>query len=476
MAFPVTFADILAAGPISLMFAVALVILIVESVVRRGEPVNRWVALVGFVVTGVVAAMHTGPHGVAFGGTVIVGGFADYCAVVFCMIGALTVLLSSGYLKKNAMQFGEYYALLAIAVMGMMLMAAANDLVVFFLGLEAMSIPFYILAAFFRSQSASNESGLKYFLLGAFATGFLLYGIALVYGSSGTTNIAAIREHASGLSGDAIFAIGSALLLTGVAFKVAAVPFHMWAPDVYEGAPTPVSGFMATGGKAAAFAGFLLIFAPPVLWSEGVIREALAWIAALSMIIGNIVALVQTSVKRMLAYSSIAHAGYILVGVVAANAMGGNGVLFYVMAYAAMNIGAFGVLSVLERAGGENLTFDDFAGLGKRSPLIALIMAVLMFALAGIPPFAGFFGKYYVFAGAVAAGYTWLAIVGVVMSVVSAYYYLRIVVMMYFTPETGQREVAMPAPALAALAASVLALLFFGLFPSAIIDITSRFF
>jgi len=476
MALPVTFADILAAGPISLAFVVALLMLVVETILRNGESVNRWLSLAVFIATGFVAATNTGWQGSAFGGTLITGGFADYCAIVFSTIGALTVLLSWDYFRKNSTQYGEYYILLVIAVLGMMLMAAANDLVVFFLGLETMSVAFYVLAAFIRTRKTSNESGMKYFLLGAFATGFLLYGIALIYGTTGSTSIPVIREKALSLVGTPVFTIGLGLLFTGMAFKIAAVPFHMWAPDVYEGAPTPVSGFMATGGKAAAFAAFLLIFCPPVLWSHGIVREALAVVAAASMIVGNTVAIAQTSVKRMLAYSSIAHAGYILVGVVAGNLNGANGVLFYVLAYAVMNIGAFGVLSILETTREENLTFGDCTGLGKKSPLIALIMAVLMFSLAGIPPFAGFFGKYYVFAGAIAAGYTWLAIVGVIMSVVSAYYYLRLVVAMYFTSETSGRDIQVPTAGLVALGASVLALLWLGLFPSTIVSITSRFF
>jgi NADH-quinone oxidoreductase subunit N len=476
MGIPVTFADIVAAGPISVMFIAALVVLIVESILRNGEPVNRWLALAGFLAAGAVAALTTGWSGLAFGGTVHTGGFASYCALVFSIAGALSVLLSSAYLKKTKTLRGEYYALLLIAVFGMMLMGAANDLVVFFLGLETMSIPFYVLAAFARNRATSNEAGLKYFLLGAFATGFLLYGIALIYGTTGTTNIATIRQKVPGLVGTPIFTVGLGMLLTGLMFKIAAVPFHMWAPDVYEGAPTPVSGFMATGGKAAAFAVFLIIFAPTVLWSAGVVREILALVAAASMILGNIAAIAQTSIKRMLAYSSIAHAGYILVGVVAANAPGGNGVLFYILAYTLMNIGAFGVLGMLEKDGGENLSFEDCAGLGKRTPLLAFMMAVFMFSLAGIPPFAGFFGKYYVFVGAIQAGYTWLAIVGVIMSVVSAYYYLRLVVMMYFTPESEPRLVTLSSPGVLALGISIIALIYLGLFPSTIIDVTSRFF
>ncbi len=476
MSIPVTFADILAVGPISMLFVTALILLIVETIMRNGEKVDRWIALIGFLAAGTVAFMNTSWSGLAFGGTVMTGGFANYTSMVFCTGGALSVLLSSRYLRKIGTVKGEFHALVAIAVLGMMLMGAANDLVVFFLGLETMSVAFYVLAAIARHSTLSNEAGMKYFLLGAFATGFLLYGIALLYGTAGTTNIAAIRNAVPSLAGTPVFTVGLGLLLTGLLFKIAAVPFHMWAPDVYEGAPTSVSGFMATGGKAAAFSALLLIFAPSVLRDEGLIRQILASAAAASMILGNLAALAQTSVKRMLAYSSIAHAGYILVGVVAANTVGAGGVLYYVLAYTLMNIGAFGVLALVEQPGGENLQFSDCAGLAKRTPLLSAMMAAFMFSLAGIPPFAGFFSKYYVFVGAIESGYTWLAILGVIMSVVSVYYYLRLVVMMYFVPEEADREVTLFFPGVLALSFAIVALVFLGLFPSTIIDVTSPFF
>ncbi len=476
MSTPVTLADIGAAAPLGIVLTTALLILVVETLLRNGEKVTRWIALVGFAASGCVAALTTGWSGLAFGGTVLTGGFAHYCALVFSITGALTVLLSPAYLKKTGTLVGEYHALVTIAVFGMMLMGAANDLVVFFIGLETMSIPFYVLASFIRKQALSNEAGLKYFLLGAFATGFLLYGIALVYGTTGSTSIAVLKTKLPQVAGTPVFTIGLGLLLTGMAFKIAAVPFHMWAPDVYEGAPTPVSGFMATGGKAAAFAALLLVFAPIVLSQESVLRDILAALAAASMIYGNLAALVQASIKRMLAYSSIAHAGYILLGVLAGNSAGANGVLFYLIAYTFMNVGAFGVLALLEKEGGENLTFMNCAGLGTRAPVLAAFMALFMFSLTGIPPLAGFFGKYYVFIGAIEAGYTWLAIIGVLMSVISAYYYLRIAVMMYFTPEGDPRDVLMPASAVVALGLAALALIWLGLFPSTIIDVTSTFF
>jgi NADH-quinone oxidoreductase subunit N len=339
--------------------------------------------------------------------------------------------------------------------------------VILFLGLELMSVCFYVLAGFARRRPASNEAGLKYFLLGAFATGFLLYGIALVYGATGTTQLAGIAAHVG--TSSPMLVIGLGLLLIGLAFKVAAVPFHMWVPDVYEGAPTTVTAFMSTGGKAAAFAALALALSAPVLQAVAPVRQVLAVIAALSMVIGNIIAITQVSVKRMLAYSSIAHAGYILTGIVAANSMGSDGVVFYLAAYTVMNIGAFGVLSVLETPDGQHLTFDDYAGLPGRHPVLAALMALFLFSLTGIPPFAGFFGKYYVFAGAIQAGYTWLAIVGVLMSVVSAFYYLRLVVLMYFKEQALPADTRPPALAVAALVICALAVIQFGIMPSTLL-------
>jgi NADH-quinone oxidoreductase subunit N len=385
-------------------------------------------------------------------------------------------MLSQSYVKKDGLEHGEYYALILFAVAGMMLMAGALDLITFFLGLELMSISFYVLAALARHRAASNEAGLKYFLLGAFATGFLLYGIALIYGASGTTNIPVLTANIGAFAGSAMFLIGTGLLMVGLAFKVAAVPFHMWVPDVYEGAPTTVSGFMSTGGKAAAFSAFLLVFSPTLLGALANVRDILAVIAALSMVVGNLIAISQSNIKRMLAYSSIAHAGYILSGVVAGNQAGSNGVLFYLLSYTLMNVGAFGVLGILESKDGGNLTFDDYTGLSTQRPLLAGLMALFMFSLAGIPPFAGFFGKYYVFAGAVEAGFTWLAIVGVLMSVVSAYYYLRLVVLMYFREQAAVLDGPVPAMGVVALIFSAVALLVFGIYPSSIVSVTSHFF
>lgn len=473
-----SFQDFLAVAPLLTVAVTALLVLLIDALTRETETLTCWTSIAGLAAALGLALGRIGvvPAAEAFTGMITTGSFANFFTVVFCTAGILSILLSASYIRKEGIMHGEYYALILFAVGGMILMASAADLVIFFLGLELMSVSFYVLAGFARGRLTSNEAALKYFLLGAFATGFLLYGIALVYGATGTTAIKGLPAHAAALAGTPVLLAGFALLLIGLVFKVAAVPFHMWVPDVYDGAPTTVSGFMSTGGKAAAVAGFMLAFGPALVATIPQLREVLALIAALSMILGNLIAIAQSGIKRMLAYSSIAHAGYILTGVVAGNAAGSNGVLFYLMAYTLMNVGAFGVVSILERADGGSVTFDECVGLSRRAPWLSGLMALFMFSLAGIPPFAGFFGKYYVFAGAVQAGYTWLAITGVVMSVVSAYFYLRLVVLMYFKEGTGGENAAMPPLGAAALIAAAAAIVGFGLFPSVLLNLTAHCF
>jgi NADH-quinone oxidoreductase subunit N len=468
--------DFLSTAPLTIVTVTALVVIIIDALVKKNASITWWISLAGLLLTFVAAETAVGTKGTAFGGMVTTGGFADYFTMVFVAAGLTSILLSHSYIRKEQLEAGEYYALVLIGVAGMILMASAADLIIFFLGLEIMSICFYVLAGFARNRAESTEAALKYFLLGAFATGFLLFGIALVYGTVRGTDLSAIIHAAPGLAQSPWFMVGLAMILIGLAFKVAAVPFHMWVPDVYEGSPTTVSAFMSTGGKSAAFAVMLLLFAPGVMHSAASLRTVLSVIAALSMIVGNVIAISQISIKRMLAYSSIAHAGYILVGVVGANPTGSSGVLFYLMAYTMMNVGAFGVLSILESRDGQNLTFDDYAGLSAKRPLLAALMAVFMFSLAGVPPFAGFFGKYYVFVGAIEGGYTWLAILGVIMSVVSAYFYLRLVVVMYFKDQVSVIDEPVHASGVLALVLSALVLLGLGVYPSIILNITQHFF
>jgi len=469
------YTDLMTNSPLMTLIITGLLLILVESTKSVRTRITFGVGIVGLVIAGTMACFHLVPEQATFNGMLNAGGFGSYFTIIFVVAALLTFLLSRSYLGRMGSDKGEYYILIVFATIGMTLMASANDLIIVFLGIELMSLCLYILVGFFRVRDRSNESSIKYFLLGAFATGFLLYGIALVYGASGSTNLGVIARSFPELSGNTMFVIGVALIIVAFSFKVAAVPFHMWAPDVYEGAPTTVTGFMSTGAKAAAFAVFVVVFDRTLGFSGGKVNDLIAMIAAASMILGNVLAIAQTNVKRMLAYSSIAHAGYMLSGVAAANAEGQSGVLFYLVAYLFMNLGAFGVVGIMEAENEKNLNLDDYAGLSTQRPILAMLMAVFMFSLAGVPPFAGFFGKYYVFLAAVKAHMTWLAVVGVLTSLVSAYYYLRLVVLMYF--RDGKADVPLK-PSLAAMVAvcvSALLIIQLGLYPSAIVQLVQSF-
>ncbi len=461
--------------PILSVTILSLLVLLIESLLKDNEKISFGVSVVGLMFTGFISFYTLPWRGVAFSGMITVGGYGSLFAILFIISALFTIILSRDYLQKMYKRLGEFYLLVLFALLGMMLIAAANDLIVVFLGIELMSICLYVLAGFFRQHQKSNESAMKYFLLGAFATGFLLYGIALIYGSAGTTNLLTIVQNASLFMNQKIFLAGLGLLIIGFAFKVAAVPFHMWVPDVYEGSPTVVSGFMSTGAKAAAFSAFILVFAHQAFGGEN-FKLALSVIAAASMILGNIVAISQSNIKRMLAYSSVAHAGYMLAGLAAANQLGKTGVVFYLAAYTFMNLGAFGIISLLEKEAEKNLSIDDYAGLGNKKPFLAALMAIFMFSLSGIPPFAGFLGKYYVFAAAVNADLTWLAILGVLTSAIGAYYYLRIVVMMYF--KEGGMEAPSTISGLSLAMISIVALMIFelGIFPSTLLNTITNVF
>ena len=468
--------ELFAIAPIISISIVSLIVLLVEALVKQGERLSYWISVVGLVITAYVAIATMPLIGTAYNRMVTVGGFGSMFATLFSIAALLTVVLSRDYITKEHANFGEFYLLILFSTLGMILMASAADLIVLFLGLELMSICLYVLAGFFRKRLLSNESSLKYFLLGAFATGFLLYGIALLYGASGTTNIAQIVQNIPAISYSPFFWVGIGLLMVGLAFKVGAVPFHMWIPDVYQGSPTTVSGFMATGAKAAAFAAFILLFLHPQSENPDQVKTVLAVISAASMIVGNIIAISQSNIKRMLAYSSIAHAGYMLAGLAAGNDLGRTGILFYLVTYTFMNIGAFGILSLLEREEEKNLTFDDYAGLGSKRPFLAALMAIFMFSLAGIPPFAGFFGKYYVFVAAINSNLTWLAILGVLMSVVSVYYYLRLVVVMYFREGEMIITGGISRASVAVLTIAALVIIELGIYPSSILSIINNLY
>ena len=376
---------------------------------------------------------------------VVADGFSTFVNALLLVSGLLGVALAYGYVKRMGLERGEYYTLLLFSVTGMMLMAQAADLIMVFLALELLSIPLYVLAAFARPKIDSEEAGLKYFLLGAFATGFIVYGTALVFGATGSTNLSAIVGASSnGSSNLLLLSIGSALILVGLGFKVAVVPFHMWTPDVYQGAPSAVTAFMSSGAKIAGFAALLRVFttAFPSIASD---MTGIFWaVSALTMILGNVIAISQTNIKRLLAYSSIAHAGYILMAFVpygnpdVAPVSVAAG-LFYLVAYALTNFGAWGVVIALEKSEGRGLELNDYAGLARKHPALAAAMAIFMLSLIGLPPTLGLVGKFYLFRAVIEGGFTGLAIIGVLTSLISAYYYLRVVVVMYMRdgePET----------------------------------------
>jgi NADH-quinone oxidoreductase subunit N len=427
-----------------------------------------WLALATLGVAFVLALGQVGQTGFAFGGALAVDGFSGFFQLTILIAAAFTVLMSLDYASDNHLAGAEYYSLLLFSTLGMMLMAAAGDLVVIFLGLETMSIAVYVLAGMRRLDPRSNEAAIKYFLLGAFSTGFLLYGIALIYGAIGSIKLEVIRTALSGsMTSNSLLRMGLAMLLVGFGFKVAAVPFHMWTPDVYEGAPTPITAFMAVGVKLGAFAGFVRIFLVGLLPVSGQWSEALWVVAVLTMTTGNVIAVVQTNIKRMLAYSAIAHAGYVLIGMIAASPEGGAAVLYYLLTYAFTTLGAFGIVVALERRQLAGDLIADYRGLSTRSPALAAAMAVFLLSFTGVPPLAGFMGKFYIFSAALRQGYTYLVVIAVVNSVIAAFYYISVIVAMYME-EGGVEPARMTRrPALvAAIGLSAIATVLVGIYPA----------
>ena len=403
---------------------------------RRALP---WIAMAGVVAAGAACLYLWNQPPISFQGQAISDRFSLGLRLVVLTATALAILLSNTYIIQVNKQIGEYYSLLLLCAAGMSVMGAASDLITLFLALEIFSLGLYILTGLHRTNARSTEAAMKYFLLGAFASAFFVYGAALLYGATGSTQYDAIaRVVNAGEADPFLLYAGIALMIAGFGFKVSLVPFHMWTPDVYQGAPTPVTAFMSVGTKAAAFAGFarLLVVALPAA------RETWGWplaiIAIITMLLGNLAALRQTSLKRMLAYSSIAHAGYILVGLIPGTAAGADAALFYLFTYGFMNIGAFAVIMTMEKMVGDDTLQDGARGYAQKAPLLAFLMAVFMFGLSGVPPLAGFFGKFVVFSAAVDGGYAWLAGVGMIASAIGAYYYIRVVVSMYFDKPTAE--------------------------------------
>ncbi len=457
--------------PELVLTAGALVVLVADVLLPRGSKALAWVAVLalGATLASLIPFAHTRVE-VAHG-LIAVDQFALFFKVIFLVAAIMTVMMSVRYLEIEGASPGEYYFLILCATLGMMVMAGGIDLITTFIGLETMAVSFYILAGFIKPNQRSNEAAVKYFLLGAFSLGILLYGMSLMYGLSGTTNLRAMATVFAGQERDPRLVLAVILVVAGVGFKIAAVPFHMWAPDVYEGAPTPVTAFLSVGSKAASFAMLLRIFLEglPVMSADWrLLFEALAIV---TMTVGNLAALTQSNLKRMLAYSSIAHAGYLLIGVVAGTPRGVTAMLVYLLVYSFMQLGAFAIVIMMRRADMIGDELKDLSGLHVRHPFAAFAMLLFMLSLGGIPPTAGFMGKFWLFGAAIDAGYVWLAVIGVLNSAVSLYYYIRIVVFMYLKKETtGSEPTASPALAFT-LALAVVATIVLGIYPRLLFEL-----
>jgi NADH-quinone oxidoreductase subunit N len=473
-----TAAEARAVTPLLIVVVAAMISLLYEVFAEdHGDPSRPvWLSLAG-IAGGLISTALLWENGhAAFNGTFALDGVAAFTNLVCLLAAGFSMMMAPSYLASIGVRAREFYPLVLFAAAGMMVMGAARDLIVLFLGLEIMSIAAYVLAGVHRTDRASGEAALKYFLLGAFATGFLLYGIAILYGATGATSYAGIAAALPNAQRYLVLG-GMALLVVALGFKVSAVPFHFWAPDVYQGAPTAVTALMAVGIKAAAVASFARLFinAFHLLHDDWAM---LVWtLAVLTMTVGNVVAIAQSNVKRMLAYSSIAHAGYLLAAIVSGTPRGGGAVLFYLLGYAFMNLGAFAVVISLGRKGEANEQFSDYAGLASRRPLIAAAMVLFMLSLTGIPPLVGFVGKLYLIEALVQAGYIWLAVIMVLNSAISAYYYLHLIVEMYMRDPAKPAAAYEPAPLLiACLLVATIGTIYFGIFPDGPLDFARQSF
>ncbi len=471
-----SFQEFLDVLPLIIIAAGIIISVVIEMYYKKSEGLIAWITVFTFLAAALYSVITIENISIIFQGMVATGGNVNIFYFIFNFGAAIVTLLSIDYIKKYGTYYGEFYILVQSAVLGMMVMAAAKDLFMIFLGLELMSICFYVLVGINRKKEKAIEASLKYFMLGAFATGFIVYGIALIYGSTETTSLDVIAAGFTGYTNNIIFVIGVLLFLIGFSFKIAAFPFHMWVPDVYQGAATTVTGLMSTGGKAAAFSA--IIVALSALFNEDVVnifQPYLVVIALLSMLYGSIVAIAQNDLKRMLAYSSIAHAGYMVIGLAAGNPLGVAGIIYYLAAYTFMNLAAFGIIALIEGENDANLDINSYAGLGTKKPILAGLFSLVMFALAGIPPLAGFFGKYYVFIAAIKADLVWLAVIGVLSSVISVYFYLRVVVFMYFKDSEKEIVIQKSNTGLLGIIISVLMIIVLGIFPGTLIDLITAF-
>ena len=456
--------------PEILLTAGALVVLVIDLVFRDRDDLTLPATLVTLLITAGALYSFVGVDTVASRGLLAIDGFATFFKFIFLFAAVVTVLMSSAYLKVEGVRAGEYYFLILCATLGMMFMASGVDLITLFIGLETMAVSFYILAGFLKPNKRSNEAGVKYYLLGAFSTGILLYGMSLLYAVSGSTNLGEIAAAVALQPSGGLVFLAITLVGAGMAFKIAAVPFHMWAPDVYEGAPTPITAFLSVGSKAAAFAMLLRVFVEglPTIASEW--QVFFWWLAVLTMTVGNIAAITQSNIKRMLAYSSIAHSGYVLIGIVAGTSRGWTAAIVYLVVYAFMQLGAFAIVTMLRRRDVVGDELKDLSGLYFRSPMAAVAMLVFMLSLGGIPPTAGFMGKIWIFGAAIDQGYVSLAIIGVVNSAISLFYYIRVVVFMWMKEEVMGSDITVGPAMATALVVTLVGSILFGIYPQPLFE------
>ena len=471
--------DLIPIIPEIIILLTAFTVLIVDLFDNKREKsfTLALTTILGLCIAGIAESNLYGKNITGFYGTIIADDFSILFEFIYIIVAIVTVFVSLNYIKENEMNFGEYYVLLLTSVSGMMFLSSGLDLLVIFIGLEVMSISSYILVGMKRKVAKSNEAALKYLILGAFSTGFLLYGISLIYGATGSTIIPLIiSEIQQNGTSNPLIITGISLIVIAMSFKIAIVPFHMWTPDVYTGAPTPITGFLSGAAKAAGFCIFIRIFLTGIsLQGENWVN--LFWLlAVITMTVGNIMALRQSEVKRMLAFSSIAHAGYVMIAIVVGSTTAISGIIFYSLAYGLMGAGAFGILSIKD-SGRIPVTYEDLGGYGKRNPILAIIMTLFIFSLIGIPLTGGFIGKLQIFSAALQEGWIWLTIIGILNSALSVYYYLRVVMFMYMRdgilPEGSLLSTNSSEFALTGLVVTAIAVIYLGIFPDKILELAS---
>lgn len=469
----IKFSDFINTLPLVIIAAAALIIMILETIFPKHRKESTETLIFYFSLAAIAAAIAFSFFDITkmlvlYGGFIRVNTLTSVLNITLAGGMFLTVLASRNYLEQESINYGEYYSLLFLALLGMMLMGQANDLIILFVGVELMSICFYILAGFMRKKIESNESALKYLLLGSFITGFLLLGIAFIYGYTGSTNYTTISS--ANPNKEAFYLLGLTLVFIAFVFKTGSFPLQMWIPDVYQGAPTVVTGMMSSVGKTAAFGALLAFFS---IFSMTTVPMVIAIIAILTMLYGNVVALVQTNIKRLLAYSSIAHAGYIMVGFILINPFSQHAIMFYLVSYILMQLGAFVIIGIVEEQTADQSsrnTLDSYKGLGKLNPGLALLLTIFLFSLAGIPPFAGFWGKYYIFLSVIQINYIWVAIIGILFSLVGVYYYIKIILYMWFYEPTADAITGLKSSfSYAAAVISAIGLFAFGVYPELIL-------